>query len=401
MLDEKLVPVLFNALASTAGGGVTYLRNVLPKLAHYGAGFCYYVLVPPAHWADYASLASTKVRIETISIRGGLPGRWCWEQTALRRVLKKEQVAALVSLGNFGLFAAPVPQVLFNRNALYFSPEFTRDLWGRGEYVAWFGHQVKSWLARFSIKTADFNLAPSEAFLKQLQLVTDVSSDQFAVLPFGFDLEQFTANSQPLPAQVREKLNLQPNCRRLLYVSHYNYFRNFETLLRALPALKRELREHGGLQFQLVLTTNLKPGAVYGGYDASSASALIDQLGVRDDIAMLGNVPYEQLHQLYRLCDAYVCPSYAESFGHPLVEAMALGLPVAAADLPVHREMCGAAALYFDVFDERALAEQCARLLTDTQLRAALLERGQQRSQEFSWDKHCQQLVALIRSCVA
>lgn len=400
-MGEKLVPILFNALASTAGGGVTYLRNVLPKLAQYGADFCYYVLVPPEHWAHYASLASAKVQIETIAIRGGLPGRWCWEQIGLRHVLKKKQAAALVSLGNFSLFAAPVPQVLFNRNALYFSPEFTRDLRERGEYATWFGHQVKSWLARLSIKTTTLNVAPSEAFLKQLQSVTASSSDQFAVLPFGFDLAQFTADTQPLLTKVQEKLNLQPNCRRLLYVSHYNYFRNFETLLRALPALKRELRERANLQLQLVLTTDLKPGVVYGGYDASSASALIDQLGVRDDIAMLGSVPYEQLHQLYRLCDAYVCPSYAESFGHPLVEAMAMGLPVAAADLPIHREMCGAAALYFDVFDEHALAEQCVRVLTDTQLRETLIERGQQRSQEFSWDKHCEQLVALIRSCVA
>lgn len=401
MHDETAVPVLFNALASTAGGGITYLRNVLPKLAQHGAEFCYYVLVPPAHKADYASLASAKVRIETIAIRGGLLGRWWWEQTSLRRVLKKERIAALVSLGNFALLAAPVPQVLFNRNALYFSSTFRRDLLARGKYAAWIGHQVKSWLVRLSIKTADVNVAPSAALLQQLQHVTVSSPDHFAVLPFGFDWEQFTANSHPLSAQVYEKLNLQPNCHRLLYVSHYNYFRNFETLLRALPVLIRALRERAGLQLQLVLTTDLKPGAVYGGYDASSASALIDRLGVRADIAMLGDVPYEQLHQLYRMCDAYVCPSYAESFGHPLVEAMAMGLPVAAADLPIHREMCGAAALYFDVFDERALAEQCARLLTDAQLRATLVERGQQRSQEFSWDKHCQQLVALIRSCVA
>ncbi len=392
--------VLINALASTAGGGVTYLRNLLPRLEQHGADCCYYVLVPPEHLADYIGLANARVRIETIAIRGGLLRRCWWEQTALSRVLKEQGIATLVSLGNFALFAAPVPQVLFNRNALYFSPEFTRDLWARGAYAAWFAHKIKSRLARFSIKQATLNVAPSAALLNQLQLTVHAPASRFAVLPFGFDQEQFTANPKPLAAQLFEKLTLQPNCRRLLYVSHYNYFRNFETLLRALPELKRTLRERAGLQLQLVLTTDLKPGAVYGGYDATAAAALIDQLGMRADIAMLGSVPHEQLHQLYRLCDAYVCPSYAESFGHPLVEAMAMSLPVAAADLPVHREMCGAAAVYFDVFDEQALAEQCARVLTDTQLQAELRESGMQRSKEFSWDKHCQQLVELIRSCV-
>ncbi len=392
--------VLINALASTAGGGVTYLRNLLPRLEQHGADCCYYVLVPPEHLADYIGLANARVRIETIAIRGGLLRRCWWEQTALSRVLKEQGIATLVSLGNFALFAAPVPQVLFNRNALYFSPEFTSDLLARGEYATWFEHKVKSWLARISIKLASINVAPSAALLNQLRFATDLPASRLALLPFGFDQKQFTANLEPLAAELCEKLNLQPNCRRLLYVSHYNYFRNFETLLRALPELKRALRERAGLQLQLVLTTELKSGAVYGGYDATAAADLIDQLGVRGDIAMLGSVPYEQLHQLYRLCDVYVCPSYAESFGHPLVEAMAMGLPVAAADLPVHREMCGSAAVYFDVFDERALAEQCARVITDAQLHMELRERGLQRSKDFSWDKHCQQLVELIRSCV-
>lgn len=392
--------VLVNALASTAGGGVTYLRNVLPRLEQYGTDLCYYVLVPPEHLADYIGWTSAKIRIETITIQGGLVGRWWWEQTALRDVLKEQRIDALILLGNFALFAAPVPQVLFNRNALYFSSEFTRDLLTRGEYTAWATHKVKSWLSRISIRQASINVAPSAALLEQLQSITRFAASRFSVLPFGFDQRQFAADPEPLAAQAYEKLNLQPNCRRLLYVSHYNYFRNFETLLRALPALKRAIRERAGLQLQLVLTTDLKAGAIYGGYDATAAANLIDQLGVRNDIAMLGGVPYGQLHQLYRLCDAYVCPSYAESFGHPLVEAMAMGLPVAAANMPVHQEMCGAAALYFDVFDDASLAEQCARLLTDASLRATLVEKGRRRSQEFSWDQHCEQLVALIRSCV-
>jgi glycosyltransferase involved in cell wall biosynthesis len=116
---------------------------------------------------------------------------------------------------------------------------------------------------------------------------------------------------------------------------------------------------------------------------------------------MLGEVPYEKLHQLYRLCDVCVCPSYAESFGHPLVEAMALGAPIVAADLPVHRELCGEAAIYFQVFDECALAAQCVQVMTEQPLREALREAGLRRSRDFSWDEHCRQLADLIRRCSA
>ena len=136
---------------------------------------------------------------------------------------------------------------------------------------------------------------------------------------------------------------------------------------------------------------------MYGGYDATAAAELIDQLGVRNDIAMLGAVDYGNLHQLYKLCDVFVCPSYSESFGHPLVEAMASGVPVVSANLPVHREICEDAAVYFDVFDEKELAERCVQVLTSGGLREQLRIRGLDRSREFSWQKHVRQLTALIR----
>jgi glycosyltransferase involved in cell wall biosynthesis len=75
---------------------------------------------------------------------------------------------------------------------------------------------------------------------------------------------------------------------------------------------------------------------------------------------------------------------------------MAMGLPVVAANLNVHREICGEASVYFDVFDERDLAKQCARALTDCQLRMMMKTSGLERSRLFSWNDHVHRLVALI-----
>jgi glycosyltransferase involved in cell wall biosynthesis len=224
----------------------------------------------------------------------------------------------------------------------------------------------------------------------------ELKDDRFEVLHFGFNLNSFTANDEPLPAAQLARLNSGQKCHRLLFVSHYNYYRNFETLIRALPIIKTRLRKQAGREVQLVLTTDLKAGSRHGGYDATRAAELIDRLGLGDDIAMLGGVPYNKLHQLYRRCDLFVCPSYAESFGHPLVEAMAMGLPVVAANLAVHREVCQAAAVYFEVFNERELAEQCVRVLTGEELRGALTSHGLKRSRSFSWDQHTRGLAALI-----
>lgn len=388
--------VLLNALASTAGGGITYLRNMLPRLICGGGAHQYLALVPAEQVESYGEFAGPQLSIETVPMRGGALGRMWWEQTGLRGLLKRRRIDVLVSLGNFALFAAPVPQLLFNRNDLYFSPEFARDLRSRGLYGALIAHRMKSWLARQSIKQATVNVAPTAAFANRIRATRGLERVKVETLRFGFDAAGFSGNQETLPDAVLAKLNPDANCRRLLYVSHYNYFRNFETLIRALPLIKSMLKQQTGEDVQLVLTTDIRRGAVYGGYDATAAAELIDRLGVRSSIAMLGAVEYGRLHRLYRLCDVFVCPSYSESFGHPLVEAMASGVAAAAADLPVHREVCGDAAVYFGVFDEAELARQCVQLLTDRSLSERLRAKGLERSRQFSWDEHARQLVALI-----
>lgn len=400
-----MATVLLNGLASTAGGGITYLRNVLPRLARIGSGHRFLAIVPAGHADDYRRAAGSGIEIETAPA-GGLLGRLWWEQTSLRGYLRKRKVDVLVSLGNFALFGSPARQILFNRNDLYFSGEFERDLLERGLYGELAGHRLKRALARLSIKAADANVTPTAAFAERIRQSNGLSSRRFTVIPFGFDAGIFNAESAPLTEEQMARLRLNEAAaapvpverpiKRLLYVSHYNYFRNFETLIRALPLISEGLREASGEELQLVLTTEIRRGAVYGGYDATRAAELIEELGVSDRIAMLGAVPYSSLHHLYRLCDLFVCPSYSESFGHPLLEAMAAGLPVAASDLAVHREVCGEAAVYFDLFDERALAGQVLRLLREKQLAERLKAAGVERARRFSWDDHVRALLRLV-----
>jgi glycosyltransferase involved in cell wall biosynthesis len=393
--------VLLNGSASTAGGGITYLRNVLPRLGKFDDVSRFFALVPAESLSEYAVFANDRLVIEAAGVGSSLPGRLWWEQTGLRRYIKSRKIDVLVSLGNFALFASPVPQILFSRNDLYFSEHFPSDLKARGLYSSLISHRLKSRLARISIKHADINVTPTKAFADRIRSCDGLNEYRFEALHFGFDPDVFTANDEPLSDTLLAKLNLSEKCYRLLYVSHYNYFRNFETLIRALPIIKREMKEKAAKEVQLVLTAVIKRGAVSGGYDATLAADLIDRLNLRRDIAMLGYVPYDKLHKLYRLCDLFVCPSYSDSFCHPLLEAMASGLPVVTANLDVHREVCGDAALYFDFHDEEALAAQCIKALTDEHLFAALRAGGRERHRHFSWDEHVRALAALVERALS
>src|SRR5439155_26845342 len=103
-------------------------------------------------------------------------------------------------------------------------------------------------IARRSIRWADLTVAPSEAFADELRRWT---SARILAIHHGFDQDAFTRDSSPLAPEVEAKLGAVDKSLKLLFVSHYNYYRNFETLIRALPLLRDQLR---GRPVKLLLT---------------------------------------------------------------------------------------------------------------------------------------------------
>jgi len=289
-----------------------------------------------------------------------------------------------------------VPQILLSRNSLYTSADFHRDVRVRRDYRIWADTLIKARIARHSINRAEITVAPSQAFAQEL---TNWAGKKVVSVHHGFDREAFTSDPTPVPARVQQQLEEANDALRLLFVSHYNYYRNFETLFRALPILRERLN---GKKLKLFLTCRLSSNENPGFYRAESASCLVNSLlgNENDSVVELGTVPYRSLHHLYRACHIYVTPAYAESFAHPLIEAMSSGLPVAASDLPVHREICGDAGVYFPRFSPEALAEQVLKVQESPQLAAKLSSNGLRRAHDFSWNKHVACLVDLAQKLV-
>jgi glycosyltransferase involved in cell wall biosynthesis len=73
--------------------------------------------------------------------------------------------------------------------------------------------------------------------------------------------------------------------------------------------------------------------------------------GIRPHVRELGAVPERELAALYRGAQALLMPSFAEGFGLPVAEALSVGTPVLASNIPAHREVAGAAARYLSPID--------------------------------------------------
>jgi glycosyltransferase involved in cell wall biosynthesis len=381
--------IFVNALAASAGSGPTYVRNVVPYYAATPNVKTTFLLRPELR-RELGSYDNVFFEERDAPARAGR--RFLFEQRILPELLRRGKADVLISAGNFALRASPVPQILLSGNSLYISPDFYRDLRRRRDYKLWLDTKIKGFFAKSSVGWANVTVSPTAAFAQQLQAW---AGGKVIGIHHGFDRNTFFGSGDSLPRQTLQKLESAQGSLRLLFVSHYNYYRNFETLFRGIALLREKLPRR---KISLVLTCTLRSEENPGDYGAESAAALLRQLGIQDQIVELGAVPYRLLHHVYQACDVYVSAAYAESFAHPLVEAMASGLPVVASDLAVHREVCGDAALYFERFSADEFSARILRIAHEPDLAKSMSEKGQRQAEQYSWSRHVSELISLASS---
>jgi glycosyltransferase involved in cell wall biosynthesis len=385
-----MIHLFVDASAASSGSGPTYVRNVVPHLAAR-TDLRSTVLISPLlrkEFQDQSNVSFLEFTGESVSAAV----RFVRAQRSVPKLVRRSGANVLLSAGNIASFRSPVPQILLSGNALYTSRDFYRDLLQRGDYRLWFDTKFKGLMAKWSVRSADRTVAPSQAFADEIQRWTGVHP---LAIHHGFDRNLFFRDTEPLPDELRKKLERTGDELRLLFVSHYNYYRNFETLIRAIPLLRRRIEPR---KISVFVTCRLEPGANPGSFRTESAARLVQELGVSSNLVQLGAVPYHLLHHVYRACDLYVSPAYVETFAHPLVEAMASGLPVIASDLAVHREVCGDAALYFEAFSPELLAETVCKVAQSPELFRKMSERGLECSRNFSWKDHVDQVISVAEA---
>ncbi len=119
----------------------------------------------------------------------------------------------------------------------------------------------------------------------------------------------------------------------------------------------------------------------------------MDELVQAGAVDVVGPLPHKELLQLYARCHVLVYPTLTESFGFPVVEALAAGLPVMASDIPVNRELARDAALYFDRLNPEQLAARIKEIISREACREELIRRGREQAQTFCWAAHVRRLL--------
>jgi glycosyltransferase involved in cell wall biosynthesis len=140
-------------------------------------------------------------------------------------------------------------------------------------------------------------------------------------------------------------------------------------------------------------------GADYSGY-TSHVKSIAEKLGVSDQVIFLGFVPYEQLPALYHEARVFVFLSLCESFGLPILEAMACGCPVVCSNVSSLPEVAGDAAILVDPEDPVETADAIEAILKDYEYRRRLIYMGKIRIREFSWNRTASQTLSVLQQSV-
>ena len=361
------VRVLINALHARSGGGVTYLRNMLPRL---GADPGLEVhLCLHENQLDAFSEPAAGVRMHTVGFRDGFTRRLVWEQTALPLLARRMGAEVTFSPANFGPLLAPAPVILL-RNALAVGESEKRV----SKRLYWKALGAMTWMSLLRCRHAIAVSAYARDALAR-RLPPSVAR-RVEVIHHGVD----PLFAPPPPGEAREDF--------LLAVSDLYIQKNLHRLLDALAILRSEFPQ---------ISLRIAGGALDADY-AETLRRITVERDLGGHVRFLGQVPARELADLYRRCALFVFPSLVETFGNPLVEAMASGAPIVSSDAAAMPEVLADAALYFDPGDTPAIAERIAAALRDEDLRRRLGENARARSREFSWDETARQTIRVILS---
>ena len=350
----------------------TYLRGLIGALARLDRDHRYLLL-----GGDEAAAALPLLPGNFRWVEERAPGYSLRELVTVSRAVRRERVDLFHAPHYVLPLALPCPAVVTIHDLIHLRfPELRSPL--ERTYARWMIGRATRRAARV--------IAVSEATARELADRFGVDPQRVEVIPNGVD-ERF---HREVPAAEVEAmlaaLELAPGY--LLFVGNPKPHKNLERLLAAVARLAGR---PGG-----------PPTLVLAG-DRDDDSPLPRQIaaaGLGAAVRRLGHLPDADLPALYRGAALLVQPSLWEGFGLPVAEAMALGVPVIAADRGALPEVAGDAALLVDPEDVAAIAAAIASLLDDPAVRADLAQRGRRRAAGLHWEGAARRTLAVYEAAL-
>ncbi|NLT41361.1 MAG: glycosyltransferase family 4 protein [Anaerolineae bacterium] len=239
-----------------------------------------------------------------------------------------------------------------------------------------------------AVRSADHIIAVSETTKKDVIRLLGAPEEKVTVIPEAVNPIYRQLEEGDGVAEVRQRYHLPEQY--AIFVGTIEPRKNLPTLMRAIRRLKDQHHT------ELVLAVAGQWGWLY-----DDVLHLHEELKLQDLVRFLGRVSDEDLVALYNGASVLAYPSHYEGFGLPPLEAMACGTPVIVSNTSALPEVVGDAGLLVTPEDDEGLTVALLRVLSDPELRDALIRRGLQRASGFTVTAMAEKSLALYRSVLA
>jgi glycosyltransferase involved in cell wall biosynthesis len=247
---------------------------------------------------------------------------------------------------------------------------------------------VKSELPlRVAFRWADTVVTGTNSLADHYSRTYGIPRERLAVLPNEIDLKWFCPASESERLEARADLGLEDDEQVVLSVHRFSPIRR--TLLYVPEVLEAVLQQDERVSFVFA----------GGGPEEEDVRKVVGQRRLDDRVQMLGAVPHKKIRRLYAAADIFMMPSYTEGFPRVLLEAMAMGVPIASTDVGGVREILPTP--YHGRLADRdrplELANAIDELLSDRPTAGELAAEGLRWVRRFEASLVARQLVELAR----
>lgn len=281
-----------------------------------------------------------------------------WRSFSMVRDLENEQIDLYHGLSNevpFNIGRSTVKSVVTIHDLVFKVLPKTYPLIDRSIYDLKF---------RSSCRNANRIIAISESTKKDIMQSYGIASEKIEVIYQSCHPAYYTANEHPDAAGDLDKYDLPSEF--LLYVGTIEPRKNLHTILSAYPYLSAD--------YQI-------PLVVVGGFRSKAyRAAILQQIetyGLAQKTHLIHDLKGQTaLQALYRKAQMLVYPSFYEGFGLPVAEALLCKIPVVTSNRSSLPEAGGPDSEYVDPTDPEELAQAISRVLSDSEQRSEMIDRG-------------------------
>lgn len=357
------------------GGSEVYIRSLVKWLASIDSENEYYIFINRESAGVFDDIAPSAKIVQSGINAVSRPKRILWEQFVLPFKTKRLGIDVLLSAGMTSPFICPVPTVVVIFDLQHINQPENFPTW----YLI-FLRGIINLSARTSKKVITISTKSKDDIVRFYKL----KPWKVVVTYMAVDHGVFYRRTSEEVASVKKRYGLPG--RFILYIASSLPHKNYERLLEAFVTVREKIK---GIKLVLI-------GARDYGHDVIAEK--IKALDLTDDVVFLGWLPFEDIPLIYAASDLFVFPSLHEGFGIPLLESFATGIPVVASGIEPITEVAGGAARLVDPFNPNDIARGVIEVLTDTDLRRSLIQRGLKRSGEFSWEKTASETLDTLLS---